>query len=133
MAQNYSELILRYPIKKIKSEVENEHYLKIYEELSDLYIENPDNECLGDYLETLAIVIEEFEEKAYPIPKVSGVEVLKFLMSQHGLKQKDLTDIFKTASILSEILNGKRNFTLEHIRKLSKRFNVGTDSFIKEI
>lgn len=131
MAKNYTELISQHPIKKIKTEAENEHYLELYGQLSDLYIKNPDYEYLGEYLETLAIIIEEFEEKAYPIQKASGVEVLQFLMEQHNLKQKDLVDIFKTVSILSEILNGKRTLTLEHIRKLSERFNVTADSFIR--
>lgn len=130
MPKNYEELIVKYPLKPIKNECENNYYLKVYEEISDLYIENPEIEYLEDYLEALAILIEKFEEKAYPIPKASSVEVLKFLMEQHDLRQIDLIDIFKTPSILSEILSGKRNYTVEHIRKLSERFNVSADAFI---
>ena len=37
-----------------------------------------------------------------PIADVSGVEILRFLMAQHNMKQNDLVDIFKTPSILSE-------------------------------
>ena len=55
---------------------------------------------------------------------------LCFLMEQHNLKQVDMIDIFKSQSIVSDILNGKRNLTVEHIRGLVKRFGVSADVFI---
>lgn len=130
MPQNYNELISKYPLKIIKDEKDNEYYLTIFKEISDIYINRPDLSFLGDYLEALAVFIEKFEEMAYPIPNVSGVDTLKFLMDQHELKQKDLIDIFKTPSITSEILHGKRSFTVEHIKKLSKRFGVKAEAFL---
>jgi HTH-type transcriptional regulator/antitoxin HigA len=50
-------------------------------------------------------------------------------MDQHNLKQKDLTDIFGTPSITSEVLSGKRELNKEHIRRLSKRFKVSPELF----
>jgi HTH-type transcriptional regulator/antitoxin HigA len=131
MPKSYEELISKYPLKPIKSKEENDYFLGVYEKLSDVYIENPSFEYIGDYLEALSMFIEKFEDIAYPIPQSSGVDLLKFLMKQHELKQKDLVDIFKTKSILSEILSGNRNFTIEHIKKLSERFNVSADCFIQ--
>ena len=40
-----------------------------------------------------------------------------------GLQQKDLVPIFKTESIVSAILNGKRKFTVEH-RALHQQFSL---------
>jgi len=51
-------------------------------------------------------------------------------MDANRLKQKDLVDIFRTPSIVSEILNGKRQLTTEHIRKLARRFNVSPQVFL---
>ena len=51
-------------------------------------------------------------------------------MAANGLKQKDLLDVFGTPSIVSEVLNGKRQLTTEHIRRLTRRFNVSADVFI---
>jgi HTH-type transcriptional regulator/antitoxin HigA len=130
MPSSYEELTSKYPIKPIKTEAENDHYLRVYEELTDFYIDNPDVEFLGDYLEALSIFIEKFEKQAYPIPETTGVDALRFLMRQHELKQKDLLDIFKTPSILSEVLSGKRQFTLEHVKLLSAKFGVSSDIFI---
>jgi HTH-type transcriptional regulator/antitoxin HigA len=42
----------------------------------------------------LTLLIEDFEEKHYALPKASPTETIRFLMDQNGLKQKDLTDVF---------------------------------------
>ena len=50
-------------------------------------------------------------------------------MEENKLRQKDLLDIFGTESIASDVLNGKRELTKEHIRRLSKRFGVSPAAF----
>jgi HTH-type transcriptional regulator/antitoxin HigA len=50
-------------------------------------------------------------------------------MEAHGLRQKDLTEVFGTESIVSEVLHGKRDFTKEQIRRLSTRFGVSPAIF----
>ncbi len=50
-------------------------------------------------------------------------------MEANSLKQKDLVDVFGTPSIVSEVLNGKRGLTIEHIKKLSRRFHVSPELF----
>ena len=50
-------------------------------------------------------------------------------MEAHGLRQKDLTDIFGTESIASEVLHGKRELTKGHIKRLSVRFGVSPAVF----
>ena len=47
----------------------------------------------------------------------------------NDLKQRDLVNIFGTPSIISEVINGKRKLTTEHIRKLSQRFHVSPELF----
>ncbi len=63
------------------------------------------------------------------MPPSGPLSVVTFLMEQHNLKQKDLTDIFGTPSITSEVLSGKRELNKEHIRRLSKRFHVSPELF----
>jgi HTH-type transcriptional regulator/antitoxin HigA len=50
-------------------------------------------------------------------------------MEVHKLRQKDLADVFGTESIVSDVLNGKRDLAKEHIRRLSARFNVSPAVF----
>lgn len=63
------------------------------------------------------------------IPDLSGIDLLRALMDEFGLKQKDLVLIFKTESIVSVILNGQRNFTVEHIEKLADFFHISPAAF----
>ncbi len=67
--------------------------------------------------------INDYEKRAYSIPKVSQNEVLSFLMEQHQLTQHDLPEI-GSQSLISKILSGERKLTVEHIEKLCDRFNV---------
>jgi HTH-type transcriptional regulator/antitoxin HigA len=50
-------------------------------------------------------------------------------MDQHGLKQKDLVDVFGTPSIVSEVLSGKRDLNKDHIARMSERFHVSPELF----
>jgi len=77
----------------------------------------------------LTLLIEDFEEKRYQLPRSKPLDVLHFLMDQHGLLQKDLTDIFATPSIVSEVLSGKRELNKDHIRRLAERFRVSPELF----
>ena len=53
-------------------------------------------------------------------------------MDANNLRQKDLVPIFGTESIVSEVLHGKRQLTVEHIEKLSQRFNLSPAVFFAE-
>ena len=79
--------------------------------------------------ELLRSLIEDFESKRYALPRAKPAEVLRFLMEQHGLKQKDLADVFGTRSIVSEVLSGKRKLNSEHLRRLSERFHISPEVF----
>lgn len=94
----------------IETEEENERALKVVERLMKKGEGNLSSEetSLFRLLERL---IEYYEEKAYPQVGTSSAQrdVLVFLMEQHGLKQKDLVDIFSSSETISHILGGARN------------------------
>jgi HTH-type transcriptional regulator/antitoxin HigA len=111
----------------IRSEAENDRYILRLEEL----------DCKGNRMsaaerrmaELLTLLIEDFEEKHYALKAARPVDVLAELMLANNLKQKDLLDVFGTPSIVSEVLRGKRKLTTEHIRRLSRRFQVSPEVF----
>ncbi len=115
----YGELLLDVLPQKIETEEENERYLKIVEKLFQKGAENftPEEDKLFDLL---TLLIEEFEEKAYPFPDVAPHETLKILLEDRGIKQKDLIPIFGSAGVVSEILNGKRPITLKTAKNLAE-------------
>ena len=84
---------------------------------------------LYELLDTLGTVIHAYEEKHHPIPECSGVEVLKLLMEEHQLEPADLPNLGSPDFVL-EILNGKRDMTITHIRTLAKRFQVSPTVFV---
>ena len=81
-------------------------------------------------LQLLTKLIEDYEGEHYPIDDAHPYEVLKFLMEQNELKQKDLLDIFGSSGITSEVVNGKRSISKTQAKKLAERFNVSVELFI---
>jgi len=51
-------------------------------------------------------------------------------MEQRGLRQADLLPVFGSRSIASAVLNGKREFSKAHIRKLAEFFHVSPAVFL---
>ena len=54
------------------------------------------------------------------------------LIAERNLRQKDLIPVFKTESIVSDILNGKRQLTVRHIQELAQFFNLSPAFFLPE-
>jgi len=123
----YARLLAESLPTVVDSEGLNELYL---EQVSEL-LRREDSLSLAEtqLLKLLTLLIEDFEEKHYAVPSSGPLAAVRFLMDQHSLKQKDLTDIFGTPSITSEVLSGKRELNKEHIRRLSKRFKVSPELF----
>ena len=67
-------------------------------------------------IDPLTLLIERYNEAHDPLPNADPVTVFRFMMDQHGLLQKDLILEFGTKSIVSEVLSGKRNLTIDHIQ-----------------
>jgi HTH-type transcriptional regulator/antitoxin HigA len=111
----------------IRNEAENEKYIAVLESLDSKG--NHMSAAERRLAELLTLLIEDFEEKHYPLEPAGPADVLRELMEDNSLKQKDLLDVFGTPSIVSEVLRGKRNLTTEHIRRLSRRFHISPEVF----
>jgi plasmid maintenance system antidote protein VapI len=77
----------------------------------------------------LTVLIEEYEAKHDPVPEAEPGAIIRHSMEAHNLRQKDPLDVLGTESIASEVLRGKRELTKQHIRRLSKKFNVSPAVF----
>jgi HTH-type transcriptional regulator / antitoxin HigA len=84
-----------------------------------------------DYLNVLGSLVYEYEERHVSIPQISGVALLKVLIEEQGLPQKDLVSIFKTESIAAAVLNGQCQLNVEHIEKLATYFHVSPAVFFE--
>ena len=108
-----------------------EEYDRAVERLNHLLDEvgTDEQHPLYTLLDTLGTLIHAYEEVYHPIPECSGVEVLRFLMDEHGLTQSDLPEI-GSQGVVSEVLRGKRELNIRQIRALAKRFQVSPAVFI---
>lgn len=92
-------------------------------------IGNDQHHPLAPLMETLGTLIEAYENRTIPEPKGDSISALKFLMAEHGLKQKDMKAL-GSQGVVSEIMNGKRLLNRRQIKHLSDRFNVSPSVFI---
>ncbi|TAE27575.1 MAG: transcriptional regulator [Cytophagales bacterium] len=115
-------------LKVIKNEQEYENALaRVYELMQ---VDLPDDSQESDELEVLALLIEHYEDKHYPIAPPSPIEAINFRLEQLGLEKRALTKILGTRSRQSEILSGKRKLSLEMIRKLHTQLGIPAESLI---
>ena len=124
----YIELLKTFPPRPITSEEKLTATQKVIDSLIDKGELTPDEQ---DYLNVLGTLVYEYEEKHEPIPDIHGVELLKALIAELGLRQKDLVPIFKTESIVSEVFSGQRNLTVNHIRQLAEFFHISPAAFFE--
>jgi HTH-type transcriptional regulator/antitoxin HigA len=105
-------------------------YKRIEEIFANLFKNkrSPEEDKLFDLLATL---LENYEQKTLPKLEASNpIETLRFLMSENNLKQIDLIDVFKTQSIVSEVLAGKRQINLNQGKNLAEKFGVSLELFV---
>ena len=81
-------------------------------------------------IELLTLLVERYEQEHYSIPKGDPVSVVRFIIEQQNLTQRDLIPQFGSESAVSMFMTGHRNLTLEQVRKLSTRFKLPADVFI---
>jgi HTH-type transcriptional regulator/antitoxin HigA len=51
-------------------------------------------------------------------------------MEEHGLRQRDLLDVFGSRGIASEVVSGKRSISKAQAKKLAELFHVPADLFL---
>ena len=111
----------------IHTEAENERCAAVLETLLRKKNRTAEEDRLA---ELLTLLIEEFEQREYEMPRRAGpVDILRHLMQSNDLRQTDLLDVFGTASVVSEVLKGKRELSKTHIAKLSQRFRISPALF----
>ncbi len=115
-------------IKVLKTDEEHHQAMQKLMELMDLNPESGSEQA--DELELLALVIEEYEDKNFPIESPTPIEAIKFRMEQEGLTQRDLIPYIGSLPKVSEVLNGKRKLSLNMIKKLSNRLGISADILI---
>lgn len=125
--EEYLALVRAFPLVSIKDDAELDAALAIF---APLFEQPSHSEAQKAYIGALADLIETYETAHVPIRHPSGVEMVRYLMDENDLKQKDMDFAFGNRAITSAILSGKRPLGLAHARRLSERFRLPLDVFL---
>jgi HTH-type transcriptional regulator / antitoxin HigA len=127
--RKYARLLTRTLPAPIETEEEYERLLAQAEKLMDKGESalTPEEEKL---LDLLVMLVEQYEEKKYPIDSVSPQAMISHLMEARGLTPKDLWPMFGSKGVASEVLNGKRAVSKAQAKKLAEFFHVSPAVFI---
>lgn len=85
----------------------------------------------ADMLEVLAILIDEYERRRWPVERVDPVDAIKAHMEMHRLGQSDLARLFGSEPRASEILNRRRRLTVDMIAKLTNEWGIPADWLVQ--
>ncbi|TLY52571.1 MAG: transcriptional regulator [Gammaproteobacteria bacterium] len=109
----------------------NKDYKAALRELSAYFDHEPEPGTEdGDRFEILATLVEAYEAKHFPIEAPDPVEAIRFRMEQGGLTVKDLVPSIGQPNRVYEILNRKRDLTIDMIRKLHRNLGIPAESLI---
>jgi HTH-type transcriptional regulator/antitoxin HigA len=123
---NPSEMIRRGAPHLIRSDEELAEYTEALLKLTAKAHPTREEE---EAIELLTLLIERYEADRYPVPDADPIEVLRFLLRQNGLSQRDIATELGSESTVSLVLSGRRHLNRDHIARLSRRFHVSPSVF----
>lgn len=120
-------------IKPIKNEEQYQEALrKMYNFMQLDYVEGSSE---ADEMEVWAMLIEDYEDKHYPITLpafANPLDAINFRIKEMGWSESELNKILGYGKRKSEILSGKRKLSLTMIRKLHQVLKIPAETLIAE-
>lgn len=116
-------------LKVIKTEEEFDRAVDRAHELHEM---NPAPDSPEDNeLEVLVVLIDDYQQAHHSLPEADPIELIRFMMDQNNLKQKDLVPYIGFEGRVSEVLNYKHPLTLPMIRGLSEFLKIPIELLAK--
>ncbi|MGH2354740.1 MAG: helix-turn-helix domain-containing protein [Chloroflexota bacterium] len=116
-------------IKPIRTEADHQAALAEIEHLWGAPAGTPE----GDRLDVLATLVDAYESRQYPMDPPDPIEAITFRMEQQGLTRKDLEAMIGTRTRVAEVLNRRRNLSINMIRRLHKQLGIPAEILIRPI
>lgn len=124
---NPAEMIARGGPRLIHTDEELAEYTEVLFHLTSL--EEPTRDQI-EAINLLSLLVSTYEDEHYPLPKSTPNRIVRYLMKQQGLKQRDLIPEFGNESAVSMFLSGQRDLTVKQIVGLSQRFHMPAEVFL---
>jgi HTH-type transcriptional regulator/antitoxin HigA len=127
----YLELVLRYPLRPIRGERDYDTAVAMASELA-VREEKDLDRGERDYLDALDVFIAEYDRRHHvlDLPGRTPIQILRHLMEEAEMSVSDLGRILGSQPAASMVLQGKRELSKGHIRKLADHFKVRGDLFL---
>jgi HTH-type transcriptional regulator/antitoxin HigA len=83
-------------------------------------------------MEIMMTLMEAYEDGHHAVDTsgIGPIELLKTLLEDHGMNASDLGRLLGNRALGSLILNGKRELSKAHIRKLSEHFAIDAGALL---
>jgi HTH-type transcriptional regulator/antitoxin HigA len=114
-------------IKPIRNEADHAAALAAIERLWRAAPGTPEH----DRLEILAMLVDDYESRRWPIEPADPVDLIRYVMEQRGLTRKDLEAALGSRARVSEILNRRRPLTMKMAWRLHQAFGIPADALIR--
>ena len=115
-------------IRPIRSESE---YDEALEEIERYFENEPKPGTLeADRFDLLALIIEDYERKRWPIEPPETVEAIRYRMETGDYTQADLGRLLGSRQRASDILTRKRPLTMRMAWKLHREWNIPAEALI---
>jgi HTH-type transcriptional regulator/antitoxin HigA len=125
--KTYTELFKMHMLRPIHDKVAYENAIEVLDAIAGHKL-NAEQE---DYFEALSSLVEVYERQHVPEPKTTGLNLLRHLIEANELTAADLSRMLgRDRSLGVRILNGERQLTIDHIKKLAEHFGVPAQTFI---
>ena len=121
----YKRLLGQIMPRPIRTAAENEAAIELVQRFDE---GTPEQQALG---ELLTVLIEDFEEKRYPILHGEPRVHLRRLMEERGHTQTAVAKALGSSrGAVSDILSGRRQISKAQAKKLAALFRVPLDLFL---
>ena len=112
-------------LKIIRSKKEYQQYLSWADKMFDNKVlpETPD----GEKLQVVLLLIRQYEDEHYPVPKPDPIDAIRTKMVDLGLKNKYFVGKVGSKGYVSAILNKRKPLTLELARLFHRELGIPAD------
>ena len=84
----------------------------------------------ADRFDLLALVIEDYERKRWPIEPPDAIDAIRYRMETGGHTQADLGRLLGSRQRASDILSGKRSLTMRMAWKLNREWGIPAEALL---
>jgi HTH-type transcriptional regulator/antitoxin HigA len=128
----YLGLVRKFPLRPLRSEADYDTAVAMLDALA-IRPEGSLEPGEQDYLDTLTMLVEAYDQEHNEIEtrELDPLAMLKYLMEESGMRTVDLGGLLGNRGLASLILNGHRQLSKAHIRKLADHFKVSPALFLQ--